>query len=289
MRIIKKINNNVAVGLDSNGNEIVVFGKGIGFPEMPYELKELSKIDRTYYNIDHKYYKLLNEVSEEVFFFVNKLLDIAKKEIDGDLNPNLVFVLSDHINFAIIRNRKNMDIPLPYSYELEYAYPKLTKIAGWFVKKINERMHTTLEKGEITSITMHFLNALEGEKIKENTRDESDYIASIIKNITIIIENFYDMDIDKKSFYYFRFKNHIKFFVQRQKTKEDILDGGDELFEEIKRTYPKVFECVMKVDTYLEEEFKKHCSKKELLYLMLHIQQLYTKEDCNRKGITPKE
>ena len=60
MRIIKKINNNVAVGLDSNGNEIVVFGKGIGFPEMPYELKELSKIDRTYYNIDHKYYKLLN-------------------------------------------------------------------------------------------------------------------------------------------------------------------------------------------------------------------------------------
>lgn len=67
------------------------------------------------------------------------------------------------------------------------------------------------------------------------------------------------------------------------------MDGGDELFEEIKRTYPKVFECVMKVDTYLEEEFKKHCSKKELLYLMLHIQQLYTKEDCNRKGITPKE
>lgn len=205
MRIIKKINNNVAVGLDSNGNEIVVFGKGIGFPEMPYELKELSKIDRTYYNIDHKYYKLLNEVSEEVFFFVNKLLDIAKKEIDGDLNPNLVFVLSDHINFAIIRNRKNMDIPLPYSYELEYAYPKLTKIAGWFVKKINERMHTTLEKGEITSITMHFLNALEGEKIKENTRDESDYIASIIKNITIIIENFYNMDIDKKELLLFPF------------------------------------------------------------------------------------
>ena len=64
-----------------------------------------------------------------------------------------------------------MDIPLPYSYELEYEYPKLTKIAAWFVKKINERMHTTLEKGEITSITMHFLNALEGERIKDCQRE----------------------------------------------------------------------------------------------------------------------
>lgn len=120
MRIIKKINNNVAVGLDSNGNEIVVFGKGIGFPEMPYELKELSKIDRTYYNIDHKYYKLLNEVSEEVFFFVNKLLDIAKKEIDGDLNPNHCFCSFRSYYFAIIRIRKNMDIPLPYSCDFRH-------------------------------------------------------------------------------------------------------------------------------------------------------------------------
>ena len=31
MKIIKKINNNVAVGLDSNENEIVVFGKESAF------------------------------------------------------------------------------------------------------------------------------------------------------------------------------------------------------------------------------------------------------------------
>lgn len=29
-----------------------------------------------------------------------------------------------------------MDISLPYSYELEYEYPLLTKISKWMVKKL---------------------------------------------------------------------------------------------------------------------------------------------------------
>ncbi|MCH3943362.1 MAG: hypothetical protein LKE37_06810 [Atopobiaceae bacterium] len=36
MRIVKKINNNVALAVDACGKDVVVFGKGIGFPQMPY-------------------------------------------------------------------------------------------------------------------------------------------------------------------------------------------------------------------------------------------------------------
>lgn len=43
MKIIKKINNNVAIGLDKNNQELIVFGKGIGFPKMPYEVDDLKK------------------------------------------------------------------------------------------------------------------------------------------------------------------------------------------------------------------------------------------------------
>ena len=93
MKVIKKINNNVAIGLDGNNREVVIFGRGIGFGEMPYELKDLSKIDRTYYDIDRRYYGLLAEIPDKTFFLVTKLLDIAKTRIKGRLNPNLVFVL----------------------------------------------------------------------------------------------------------------------------------------------------------------------------------------------------
>ena len=38
MKVIKKINNNVALCLDGNQRELIAFGKGIGFKPIPYEL-----------------------------------------------------------------------------------------------------------------------------------------------------------------------------------------------------------------------------------------------------------
>ena len=49
MKVIKKINNNVALCLDGNQRELIAFGKGIGFKPIPYELTDLSVIERTYY------------------------------------------------------------------------------------------------------------------------------------------------------------------------------------------------------------------------------------------------
>ena len=59
MKVIKKINNNVAICLDNN-TELIAFGKGIGFKQMPYELADLSVVTRTYYGVDRKYFDLLN-------------------------------------------------------------------------------------------------------------------------------------------------------------------------------------------------------------------------------------
>ena len=67
MQICKKINNNVALARDAKGRELVVFGKGIGFPAMPYELTDLSGVQRTFYDVNEKYFALLREIPGEVF------------------------------------------------------------------------------------------------------------------------------------------------------------------------------------------------------------------------------
>ncbi len=54
MKIIRQINNNAALALDGNGKELVVLGRGVGFPKMPYELTDLSRIERTYYDVKPK-------------------------------------------------------------------------------------------------------------------------------------------------------------------------------------------------------------------------------------------
>lgn len=288
MKIIKKINNNVAIGLDGHGREAIVFGKGIGFEKMPYELKDLSKIDRTYYDIDERYLGMLNEIDEKIFSLVARMCDIAKNRIEDNLNPNLVFILADHISFAVTRYQKGMNVTLPYSYELEYEYSEITKIAKWFIKNINEKLKVHLDKGEVTSVTMHFINAMEGSS-KQTYTKTTDKTSRIIRNVTKIVEDYFNMILDKSSFNYFRFKNHLKYFVQRKERNEEFTDSNLDLYESMKENYPETYACVSKIEDYLFEEFKEKCTHEELLYLMIHVNRLYTKEDCNRKGITPEK
>lgn len=286
MKIIKKINNNVAIGVDANGREAIVFGKGIGYEKLPYELTDLLKIDRTFYDVEYKYLELLQDIDEDIFLLTSRLFNIARNKIDDNLNPNLVFILADHINFAVMRYHKGMSLTLPYSYEMEYEYPNLTKISKWFVKTINERLDVHLDKGEVTSITMHFLNAMEGKNLHAS-KQGTDKSTRIIKNVTKIVEKHFDISIDKSSFNYFRFKNHVKYFVQRKEKNEEFTDSNIELYKSMQETYQNTSICVSKIDDYIYEEFQERCSHEELLYLIVHVNRLYTKEDCNRKGITP--
>lgn len=54
MKLLKKINNNYALALDSRGEKIIVEGRGIGFQKMPCELSDLSLVSKTYYNTKDK-------------------------------------------------------------------------------------------------------------------------------------------------------------------------------------------------------------------------------------------
>jgi beta-glucoside operon transcriptional antiterminator len=62
MRAIKKINNNVVICVDGSGKELIAFGKGVGFPSMPYEIKDLSLISMTFYRVDNRFYNLIGEI-----------------------------------------------------------------------------------------------------------------------------------------------------------------------------------------------------------------------------------
>lgn len=68
MLLLKKLNNNVAVAASDDGKELVVFGKGIGFHEMPYELTDESAIQRKFHDVPEQLYEIINSVSQELLF-----------------------------------------------------------------------------------------------------------------------------------------------------------------------------------------------------------------------------
>lgn len=106
MRVTKKINNNVAICQDGNGQELIALRKGIGFPKTPYELTDLSKIDMTFYRVSPQTITLLQEIPSDVINVSTKIVELAQQKLQNNLSPNIVFSLADHINFAIERAKK---------------------------------------------------------------------------------------------------------------------------------------------------------------------------------------
>ena len=128
VQVVKKLNNNFVLCEDEEGVTFIAYGKGIGFPKTPYELTDLSLIDRRFYDVDQRYLALFNELPEKVLHFTVKLVDIARNELDYELNPNVVLTLADHIHFCIQRVRQKIYVQMPLIYEVEQQYATMDDI-----------------------------------------------------------------------------------------------------------------------------------------------------------------
>lgn len=103
MLIIKKINNNVALAQADDGSDLVVFGKGVGFPATPYELEDTSSIQTVFHHVDNEVLTAASSIKPEVMASAVEIANLAAKTLDCDLNRNLFLTLADHLQFAIER------------------------------------------------------------------------------------------------------------------------------------------------------------------------------------------
>lgn len=269
MKAIKKINNNVAICTDNNNKELIAFGKGIGFPAMPYDIFDLSLISMTFYRIDNKFYNLIEGIPENVFEVSALTVNEAKKTLKCNLNPNLVVGLADHINFSIIRMKKYKKMKMIFSYDVEQLYPKETEIGRYAVKLIKEKLYVTLPNSEITNIAMHFVNAEEEKELEEGTDTEA-----LILVIADKIEQDFSLTIDRDDFNYNRFAMHLRYYLKRIKEKSQFMDDNVLILQAMKEKHPQVYECAYMIGNFIDEKLESKSTEDEILYLMMHIYRI---------------
>ena len=136
MKAIKNINNNVVLCLDSQGREVIAFGRGIGFIKPPNEIP-LEKIDRTFYDVDFNHLEMFGSLDKDVIEVAKEIVDYASWKLKKQYSGNLIFVLADHIQFAIQRQKQGINIKLPVLYEVQALYPNEIKI-GYFALTLIE-------------------------------------------------------------------------------------------------------------------------------------------------------
>lgn len=270
MKAIKKINNNVAICVDSNNKELIAFGKGIGFPAMPYDIEDLSLISMTFYRIDNRFYNLIEEIPENVFEVAALITQKAQTILKCNLNPNLVVGLADHINFAIMRMKKYKKMKMLFSYDVEQLYPKETGLGRYAVELIQKKLYVNLPDSEITSIAMHFVNAEEENEPETEGSDSEELIWEVVDKI----ENFFSIIIDRNDFNYNRFAMHLRYYLKRVRERNQFIDDNIEIIQVMKEKNPKVYECAQMISTFIDEKLKSKSTEDEMLYLMMHINRI---------------
>lgn len=275
MKVVKNINNNVSLCIDSQGNEVVAFGKGIGFVKPPYEI-DLSKIEHTFYNITSDQMTLFNSIPEEYFHIAMKIVDYASTHLKSSLNPNLVFILADHISFSIERKRKGLKVKMPNASFIETQYPNEMKIARIAINYIQRKTKTVLGDEEIVSIALHLLNAEMMTKEQEEISLDRETLSEDIFNI---IEDKFDTLIDRSSFTATRFLTHLDYLFNRMEGQNLISSENVKIYDTIKDNYPKAYKCAVEIADFLRDKTNIRLSDEELIYLMLHINRLTTREN----------
>lgn len=275
MKVIKNINNNVAICLDSNEKEVIVTGKGVGFKKPPYELK-LSEIDRTYYDVDQMYISMIRDLPEEILEVANEIISYARKKYDMAFSTNIVFTLADHLNFAIKRNKENIKVKLPIVNDIEQLFEKEIDVGSFGIKLIRKKLSIYLPREEAAYIALHLINARQQAKNRDEEIDNQ-----IVEDITKIVEDGYNLEIDRHDFNYSRFKTHLHYLLKRGKENEQLNTDNRQMYQTLVKEYPKNYETANIIKEYLLKKINLSLNDEEMMYLMIHINRLCTREDCN--------
>lgn len=270
MRVIKNIHNNISLCLDSKGNEVVAFGKGIGFKKPPYDLP-IGSIERTFYNVDSTYVDMLLQIPEEIIEISTEIIDFANDLLNGRYSTNLIFTLADHICFSIKRYKQKIKISLPLAHEVKHMYPKEIAIGNFALKLIEKKLNVQLPADEAAVITLH---VIEYGLNSENEACLLNNQTKIEKSVEIV-EQCMSIKIDKEGFNYSRFASHMYYLLDRVEKNTSVKSDNKKLFINLIEEYPKTYECSKKISEALDVKL----NDEELMYLMLHINRLSSREE----------
>lgn len=179
MLITKAINNNVVLAEDDAGRELVLFGKGLGFRGAPSYIEDESSIQRSFRDISPEMYDAVASLSDDVIIIASGIVDIARNELNCTLNPNLVFTLADHLQFAIDRARKGASIKNPLYEEVRLVYPREAEVGRRGVKLVMAVAEDVdFPETEAASIALHIVN--DEKKAQTEKLNQTEGVISVL-------------------------------------------------------------------------------------------------------------
>jgi len=271
--IIKKIfNNNAILAKDSDKHEFVVMGCGIAFKRNVGDKVEENLIEKTFIlkqkDASEKFKLLLEDIPTEHVSLCYDIIEYAKNILGVELNDYIYVTLTDHISYALKLFDEGLNRPNALIWEIKKFYTKEFEIGLKALEFIESETDKRLPEDEAGNIALHLINAQVNNS--SNKVEDITHQTKMLQDILNIVKYTYNITLDEKSLNYGRFITHLRFFFQRLNKNEKIEAEDDFLLKQVQVKYKKAYECMQKIEKYLEIEL----SDEEQLYLTIHIQRV---------------
>jgi beta-glucoside operon transcriptional antiterminator len=271
MQISKKLNNNVVIAKDEMNNEYVLIGRGLAFGMRIGQFIDPNTAEQVFYTkekgVADKLSKIVQEIPLEHVRICDEIINMAKKQLQEDLNEKIYLTLIDHISFAIERHNAGTDINSLLKCEIKKIAPREYQVGLDALKIIKIRLEIELPADEAVFIAFHIINS----------RSKSDPLTeksiNLTRQILEIIQKNFTIDSSEDSVSYNRFIVHLQYLARRVfKQDETIRDEKPSaLFNSLRKDIPECDSTVNEISQMIELTFGYQLSDNEKSYLMIHL------------------
>lgn len=270
MKVSKVINNNVLSCVDDTGGELVVMGRGLGFRCRPGDTLDPSAAEKIF-RMDTpeemgRLKNLFSSLSPELLELCGGIIEQANLALGHRLNESIYLTLTDHIQFALSRVRKNMNFPNPLATEVRVFYPAEMTVGRYALEQIRLRFGISLPEDEAASIALHIVNAEYSGSMNVTMRT-----TRALRPIVEILESWPELKLNRQHLNYDELIVHLKFLAMQAFTGSEKDWAWPEASTVAKRFFPQAYACADKIASVLAEQSGNPISVTEKAYLALCI------------------
>lgn len=271
------INNNYVAAIDDDGNEVVVNGVGIGYKMSKGSYIPDSRIEKIYRINNGKTIKklkgLLQDIPDNCFRVCGDIIDFAQKQLKAELNPNLYITLTDHVNYAIFRLSKGIEVVNPMLHEIKLFYPKEFSVGLYAVSLVKKKLGADFGEDEAGFIAFHIVNAETNTSMNTTMK-----VTGLVKKSLEIIEEFWEIRMDD-DINFSRLRSHLQFIANNVINRTHSISKPDSFNNTVKTAFPEEMACGRKIADYIRESFGYELDDDELAYLAVNISRVRKRKD----------
>lgn len=270
-RVIKVLNNNGVLVYDmKRDEEAILLGNGIGFGKRINERFERDENAKRYTIVNREEKKrtgrqVLSGMDPEFLELAAKIVELAKAEL-GELNPNILIPLADHIAVAVERMQNGIILKNPFHGDIRILYPEEYKLALKSRDMVHESVGCVLCEDEVGYIALHIRAGRMDEKLEESLQ-----MITMLRMVAQMVEEALGIKLDPHSFMFERFMSHLRYLLVRIRDREAISLDMDEY---ARTQFPESYALAERICARLGEELHRTVPREAVGHLGIHIERL---------------